>query len=353
MLETLLPTWLSHNFFLDWSLKNWRDIYKHQHNLLEIHHNKTAKLLPYVIAFDNTTEHLAAEKIKFQLVPEPFQVQTSPETKKLLLRYKQFSWFHKRKLFNDICLRLVSIQIYHSLENEKHAFLQLQQVYYFDYICTNLCLDAQLTPVKGSLRTRIHIEQNNHQLEALESSKLANVLGINILVFTADGVLILQKRSARTLVRPNQICASASGTLIQSDIPNFNQEFTLKQLLPSFFREMHEEIGLNSSAVLQVDFLGIVRELIRGGQPEILLSAQVKVTRTEVAQAYHQALDQFESKHLLFFDFGLIALEVLDSEDKKNQFLFKFDALLQQYEKEISDPLWANLAMWSRMKLHR
>jgi len=348
-----LAHWLSHDFFLDWSLKNWQDIYKNQSDLLEIHDGRSSRLLPQVIAFDNTDERLSIEQVRFRLASEPFQIQFPLEAEKLLSLYKRFSWFHNRKLFDDICLRLVSAKLYHSDSHQKFVSFQLQKTSYFDYICTNLCLDARTAQTEKSLRTTIHIEQNNHQLELLERSFLANVLGINILAFTADGTLILQKRSSRTLVRPGQLCASASGTLTETDIPCFDQEFTLEQLLPLFFRELTEEIGLDHSTIPSngVNFLGIVRELIRGGQPELLLSVQIEMNKTQVIEAYRHALDRFESRDLLFFDFGLTAIEALDSEEKKFQFLLKFAELIQKYEQEISDPLWAILALWWKLKL--
>lgn len=352
-LESLLPQWLSQDFFLDWNLENWHEIYRNQANLLDLRYGSYSRKLPQVVIFDNTSERLKLDQVRIQLNSEKFEPKDISETRKLFQLYKRFCWVQRRKLFNDACLRLTSIRFYRDSDHQKYVLLQLQESDYFDYIRTNLCLDAKLNQRSKSLRTKIHIEQNNHQLEDLENSSLANILGINILIFTSDGTLILQQRSSRTLVRPNQICSSVSGTLTKADIPEYGRELTLESLLNSFFREMFEEIGLNTSTLIKSDvkFLGLTRELIRGGQPEVFLAAKVNINKTEIMNLYSRASDRFESKKLLLFDIGLLATEFLDSEDEKSLFTANLNELITKHEQTIAVPLWANLALWCKERL--
>ncbi|MCP6760546.1 MAG: hypothetical protein NHB32_17795 [Fischerella sp. CENA71] len=353
ILKKILPKWFFPDFFLDWKLENWQDIYKNQTDLLNIYYQGYSVLIPQVVVFDNTKENLDLSKICFKLTSHKFQVDKSLENEKIFELYKKFISLHKRKLFNETCLRLVSVKYEQELTNSKCILFQIQEADYFDYIQTNLCLDAQLNQKHISLRNKIHVELNNHQLEKLENSPLANILGINILILTSDGTIILQKRSAHTLVRPNQICSSASGTLTKADIPDYDQKFSVENLLPAFFREMFEEIGLEPSRIPnhQVKFIGVTRELIRGGQPELFLSAYIDYDKNQVIDAYSQALDKFESKSLLFFEIGSLANEPLVSIEQKSKFSAKIDELIHKHEKAIAVPLMTHLALWCSSRL--
>ncbi|MEA5625780.1 hypothetical protein [Nostoc sp. UHCC 0251] len=353
ILKKILPKWFFSDFFLDWKLENWQEIYKNQTGLLNIYYQGCYRSLPQVIVFDNTKENLDLSKINFQLTSHKFKIDESLEAEKIFKLYKKFIYLHKRKLFNETCLRLVSIKVQQKSTNSKCILFQLQTSDYFDYVQTNLCLDAKLNKNHISLREKVHIRDNNYQLEELEDSPLANILGINILIFTSDGTLILQKRSAHTLVRPNQICSSASGTLTKADIPTYQQEFSADKLLPAFLREMFEEIGLEPSSITesQVKFLGVLRELNRGGQPELFLSAYIDYDKNQVLDAYRKAIDKFESKSLLFFKMGSLANEPLDSLERKSKFLSKVDELIEQYQETIAVPLMAHLALWCKSRL--
>jgi len=351
ILKKLLPGWLFPNFFLDWKLAKWQEIYKNQAGLLCIDYCGTTKVLPQVIVFDNTVEKLGLEQIKFRLNFNKFKLDDSLDTKEIFKLYQQFSYLNKRKLFNEVCLRLISMQYRQLPEQFKCVLFEIQEADYFDYIQTNLCLDVKLSKKSTSLREKIHIDQNDHCLEELNESRLANILGINILLETSDGTLIFQRRSSRTLVRPNQICSSVSGTLSKADVPEYNKEFNLEELLPLFFREMSEEVGVKLSDVYRnkVKFLGVTRELIRGGQPEIFLTAQLNLDKNTIVHMYNQAPDRFESTSLLFFDMECLAIENLDSQAKKSAFCSKLDEFIKNHDEAISDPLWANLALWSKV----
>lgn len=350
--KELLPRWLFQDFFLDWELEGWQEVYRNQTGLLSICHHGATRVLPQVLVFDNTIEKLGLEQIRFRLNHDKFHLDSSLRTEKIFKLYKDFIWLNRRKLFNEVCLRLISATYQQISEYSKSVLFEAQEADYFDYIQTNLCLDAQLDQKQLSLRKQLHVEQNNHCLEELNNSRLANILGISILLLTSDGTLIFQRRSSRTLVRPNQICSSVSGTLSKADIPEYDKEFNLEELLPLFFREMVEEVGLELSDISrnEIKFLGVARELIRGGQPEIFLAARINLDKDAITHRYNQARDRFESKSLLFFDMGSLATEVLDSHGKKSAFCSKFDELIENYDNAIADPLWANLALWSKAR---
>lgn len=87
--------------------------------------------------------------------------------------------------------------------------LTLQPVMYSDYLRTNLLLDYRADQ-RRSLRSMVHARGT---LEAMRECKLANILGVNVLVFTADGTLIMQRRSQAVAFRRGDLAPAGSGKL--------------------------------------------------------------------------------------------------------------------------------------------
>ncbi|HGY55880.1 MAG TPA: hypothetical protein ENK44_09270 [Caldithrix abyssi] len=79
-------------------------------------------------------------------------------------------------------------------------------------------------------------------MENLQNSLLANPLGINLLLFTTDGRMVISSRSSRVLVRPNELGPSSFGDLIYMDLPTTSQ---LKLNHFPHLRETFEELGLH------------------------------------------------------------------------------------------------------------
>lgn len=215
-----------------------------------------------------------------------------------------------------------------------------------DYIKTNLVLDWYSNHHKSTLRQQIH---RDGALENLSKSPLANNFGVNVLIFTIDGSLILQQRSNSVLVRPNEFCPSASGTLTSIDVST--SAVTLADVF--LMREATEELGIHHDNDSSIITLGITRELIRGGEPEIFLIAQSTLSRTEILESKKSAKDRFESKQLHFFAFNNFALrEKIDTTDKIIEFIYLFDKCIDEYGNYMSIPLWTALALWREARLN-
>lgn len=107
--------------------------------------------------------------------------------------------------YNDENLRLIGIS-----KKNKKLVLEVQPVEYQWYVHTNLVLDAKIGK-SVTLREFLHAHGK------LGESPLANNLGINILVFTADGSLIIKKRK-KVAFRMGELDPSASGTLCLTDL---------------------------------------------------------------------------------------------------------------------------------------
>ena len=241
---------------------------------------------------------------------------------------------------NEVNVRLVDL-------NTKDQILNLvvQDVEYENYVRTNLVLDYDIDGRGTTIRKVIH---KDRRLEPLASSPLANNLGINILIFTIDGQLIIQKRSNKVIVRPNEYCPSASGTISAADIP---VQGGLLSEIP-LMREAMEELGCRIADNHDICLLGITRELIRGGEPELFFAARSSLSAAEVVSNRAHARDRFESKSISFFKCDSYAFEEsLNSPEKIGRFVLLVDNLIDEFQEQMSIPLWTAIALWKKARL--
>ena len=247
--------------------------------------------------------------------------------------------FHKRHASN---------KIFHDGENARllnansEAF-RFQGCSYFDYISTNLALDCPL-PVGESLREQIH---GNGRLDPLSDSVLANSTGINGLVFSSDGQMIFQHRRKNVLIRPGEMCPGFSGTIDKKDISDAllrgGRLFHLDAP-----REMVEELGVTSDAIADLRFLGVTRELIRGGAPEFFYAVDLDISAEQVLTAFPR--DREGDK--IAIPFGALGRTLIKKAFPPSDQIKLFSVLKRlkpHLPAKMSVPLLTNLVLWQRM----
>lgn len=345
LLKLFIPKWLYPEFYVNWELKDWPQIYdKETKNCVVVYRRGRKHIIPEVLLIDNTEKQLPLERFEFELLPNNFTLsnQLRARTEGIFELYRWFFKIRRRRYHNESLLRLGNIQTL-----AEKTSLQVQAVKYEDIIRTNLSLDAKDSRNSLSLREEL---QGNGYLEAIQESPFGNSLGINFLLFTADGKLVMQLRSNKVIVRPGELASSSSGDLAFTDIARPRVNFSDVPKL----RETFEEIGLDADDVKAetIVFLGLTRELIRGGKPELFFTAQTTLSEKDFYQRWGEAKDKFESKKLIFFSFGDLAWVKLDKDQTKHSFLTCFDKLLDEHGAKFSIPLWANLALWCNYRLH-
>jgi len=328
--------------FVDWQLKDWPQIYINELNsVVHLHYRGKKYLLPQVLIFNNIERKLGLSQISFKLEEKPFELRndirslTENSFEKLLDYLRE-----KREYSNEQNLRLVNI-----IEKQGVAVLEVQPVEYKYFVHTNLVLDAKPKDKEQTLRECLHPDG---KLEDLEKSPLANHLGIDILLFTADGSLIMQKRSKKVAFRTEELCSAASGAVSLTDVPT---KIILKEM-PKL-REAFEEIGISKTDVLtdQIFFLGITRELIRGGKPEMFFFGKTSLSEKQIKEKWEDARDKWESKKLVFFHLGRIADKNLNDTMEKHKFLSKIDEFLGKYIDKSSIPLLTSVALWVKYRM--
>lgn len=311
---------------LDWNL-SYGTVYSREiPNLLRIYVYGEQIYLPQVPIFLPDCD-FDPEKVSIELLPDDYAAKHRIE--EVLTEYKRTS---KGKIFFDgENARLVSVS------DDKFIF---QGCSYFDYIATNLSLDHPYG-MFGSLRKQVH---GTGSLEPLHQSLLANSTGVNGLVFSSDGYLVLQRRRWNVLVRPGQICPGFSGTVDKADIVGANVHGGKLAHLDSA-REMVEELGVASRHVSHCRFLGVTRELIRGGKPEMFYSVDLSMSKSDIEKCYAKDIEGDP----LFIPFGTFGSGLgLEGKTPPVEISKLLELMAKQVQGRFSLPLITNLVLWHR-----
>lgn len=192
---------------------------------------------------------------------------------------------------------------------------------YFDYLCTNLAMDA----ARGDETPRE--AQGRRGLPPLGETGLADAVGVSGLVFTADDQMILQRRAPDLAVRPGCLCGGFSGMVDWRDLTGLHGA-RLADL--DVLRELEEELGVRREEVRARAWLGLTRELARGGAPELFYAANLRLSAAEVlARAPSDP------------DGARLAVPVGDRD-----FWGLLEAVVAAGAAPVSVPLLTNLALW-------
>jgi hypothetical protein len=312
---------------LDWNGERWQEHYYNESSILWITKNDKKLYLPQKIIlgpWDGASEIFDTLDIFL-------------ETDNFIPEYKNekcLQFYIKEGDFNGENARLIKLD----RENKSLVF---QGAKYFDWVSTNLSLDHDTSP----LPTLRDCTSLNGRLHDLENSPLVNITGINGLIFTKDGYMVYQKRNGEVLVRPNQLCSGFSGTIDKIDIEHvIRGERPVLQKMDTA-REAVEEVGIDRSNIKDIQFLGITRELIRGGTPELFYSIDLDLTRKEVLGLIPK--DKEGSIQSVFFGMYAKSKNSRSTVGLNEQTLWQLlDSIERETKAPISIPFLTNLALW-------
>jgi len=218
----------------------------------------------------------------------------------------------------------------------------LQSLDYDDVLATHYQMDFHRKRSQ-SIREFLLEKDPRHSIGGWEGKGLSlpNILGINILIFTSSGRLLLQKRSSHVAVRPGEICASGSGSV--------NREDVISDRLANVIREAHEELALDPDKIRagSIRFLGLTRDLVSHGVVDCHFCAITEEATADILRKRKQAEDKKEISDVLVFDFGAALVE--GSLDKAGivRFARKFQELIDEHWENLSLPLKSGLKLWS------
>ena len=259
---------------------NVKDIYSAEYASMEeettLFNDLGVLLLPTVNVYTNILGECIvniSDKCDVKELP-PFVIGNGTEFLKAH-RYSQTS--------NNLTIRLDDISV-----DGKNVTLHTSRTYYYHMLLTNRCMDYKLD-CDMSVR---EIYEFNKTVSYLHESKLSNQIGINGMIITKDGYLLLEKRDHKKTTWKNKFAQPISLALKASDLGLKNDtvmensvEYANKKLLGVIKKTMKDNFGLLENDYETLDlsktFLGLARDLLEGGKPNLYFVVTVNYTRDE------------------------------------------------------------------------
>lgn len=303
--------------------------------LLELTIDGIEWTIPEVVVIDNSKQRLPITSIAVQQDQscQEYRIPTRIEGKANDILEEIGRYF-----YDSTTIRLNGIQI-----NTSGITLLVTKAHFLQYIATNYAMDALLKE-KGWTRSLRDIVHPSTHLCRLEESLLANHIGVGALVFTADNYLLLPMRSKENIATWQQtISPSISGATSYDDDIFSKREGPVS----SWIREGREELGMSNSDFTEGSdiFLGITRDLLRGGKPEMFFATRLNITKAQLEQKFKKARDRWENKELRWLEFTY-TLTPLVTEQERALFLQEFLSLLNLYQNQLSRPAQVNFTLW-------
>lgn len=211
---------------------------------------------------------------------------------------------------NNVTIRLKKA----GYDEQKHELvLDTERSQYFYMLVTNRCMDYSISDTM----TLREVYEFNDKVSPLEESKLGNQIGINGLVFTSDGYLLIEKRGKKKTTWKGKLAQPISLALKEKDIlPNGGSidgspEAANDAFRRIIFKTLRKNYGIDENMIagigsdgavkagafdLKDSFLGLARDLIEGGKPNMYFYIALNVTAAELKAVMEQrAKDAAES----------------------------------------------------------
>lgn len=186
-----------------------------------------------------------------------------------------------------------TIRLYDLTASNNRLTLHTQRSTYFHMLITNRCMDYDFNE---SVTVR-ELYEYRDTISPLNQSKLGNQIGINGLILTSDGYVLVEKRDYQKTTWKNKFAQSISLALKLKDLEvNKNGELigtikgSAKNLAGIIRKTVTENFGLKEKDFEPIDlsesFLGLARDLLEGGKPNMYFYA----TTTHDAESLAEVL---------------------------------------------------------------
>lgn len=313
---------------------NLLDFYHGESKLLRVEGSQGEQYTVPAIELLNAENGLEENTISIEYVPEPFTSNVGSHAAFDI--YKADAVARGKAFYSTKTARICA------LNHLTGPVLKFQPTSYFDYVKTNMAMDYE-DLVSGTLREEVH---GKGILEPLSRSKLANHTGVSGLVFSNDGKMIIQKRSPKVFTNPNQLSPGFSGTLTANDIAQLFKKGTLQSNLHEVdvLRELVEELGVDEVGVVNRCFMGLSRELLRGGLPELFYAVDLNMSADEVLGCF--AKDREGETLSMPLRYARARLSPEEANYLQGRFSNLLIAIEEHGKAKASIPLITNLAFW-------
>lgn len=219
--------------------------------------------------------------------------------------------------------------------------LKTERSDYIQMLMTNRCMDFDIDGM--SVRT---LYEHGAKVSPLHDSKLCNQIGINGLVLTNDGYLLIEKRGRKKAVWKNKFAQPISLALKLNDIDTndgligttpADAEKCFKKVVSKTLRS---NFGLNVcdgngegdyEFVLSKNFMGIARDLLEGGKPNLYFYVSINMSAAELKN-YLEINSQLAVR--VSEARGSLSLGV-DSAKRNNNHETYLSGISEEYKKEL------------------
>lgn len=232
-------------------------------NLFISNHKTEFLYKPLVVAKSES------EKYEINIIHQNDNNYTLPPI--IISNYTKLFYAHRNDYVENFdCVRLDD---YFADQNSLRVILNTSEIKCFDHLVTNFALDYKID--RGITLRKIY--ENGDTLPDLRDSRMANQIGINVLVFLKDGTLLMPKRGNRATISRNMVTSSIA---MAYKLKEKNSELTTDQLFrESVIRGLEERLYLSEDVIarikVDIDFLGFGQVVVWGGKPQFYFCAWI------------------------------------------------------------------------------
>lgn len=288
---------------------NIKDIYSKEYkeieDILNLYREYSVILLPSVNVFTNREKNI---KLSFD---DCLTEKQLPDF--VIGNAQEFMEAHKySNTSNNITIRLDDFDF-----QDNKLTLHTSRTYYYHMLLTNRCMDYQ---IKSGMSIR-GLYEFKDSITPLHESKLSNQIGINGMIITNDGYVLLEKRGRNKTTWKNKFAQPISLALKESDLKlddtrllNSDFDYSNKKMMNVIKETMKSNFGLleedYEELSVEKNLLGIARDLLEGGKPNLYFVVTVKYNHNEFLDVLKQKagrIDKFViKKEKLDSDYYLI-----------------------------------------------
>ena len=284
--------------------------YKSNQKELDILNKQHKILLPTINIFTNREENVKV------LIDDSLKEKKLPDF--VISNGQDFMNAHKHsKTSNNVTIRLDDI----SFENNILT-LHTSRTLYYHMLLTNRCMDYKISngmSIRG-------LYEFDDKITTLKDSKLSNQIGINGMILTLDGYVLLEKRTRNKttwknkFAQPNSLALKEKdlkldeGRLVKKDLQESDDKLmgVLKSTMKSNFGLTEKDYETLS---FENNFLGIARDLLEGGKPNMYFVVTVNYNAEEFLEVLRKnassTTNNVLKKEKLESDYYLIHFEDL------------------------------------------
>ena len=155
---------------------------------------------------------------------------------------------------------------------------------------------------------RRRLRRDGLERHGSKHAHLSAALGVETALETADGRLVLLRRSA-SVASFSGSYNGPSGHPEPANVPNLTPRSIRRELFDAALREVTEEVGIPAEAVSRPKLIGAMIDA--DGKPDVLFRAATSATSRRVREWASRASDAWESSEMAFVP----ALPAMEMED--------------------------------------